>query len=239
MIKKTVLDDDAEIYKLRKVMTEKEKLHSMNFKQKLEYLWEYYKIHAMIGILAIAIVVYIIHAIITPNVKTELYAAMINNPIKEPQLTQMQKEAKSYLKLKPKIQDILFNTNYLFDSSSNNSAEMKTVLTTHIAAQEVDVIIAPKSIFKTYAYHGFFDKLSDQLPTDLYSSLTDQFYLSSDQDHKEKSDYGIYLTDSDYYKNANQKDPYLIGIVSNSKHKTNSIEFIRFLFQSLIKKQAE
>lgn len=239
MIKKTALDDDAEIYKPRKAMTEKEKLHHMNLKQKLEYLWEYYKIHALIGILAIAVVIYIIHIIITPNIKTELYAAMINNPVKEPQLTQMNKEAKAYLKLKPKTQDILFNTNYLFDSSSNYSPDMKTVLTTHIAAQEVDVIIAPKSIFKTYAYHGFFDKLSDQLPTDLYSSLTDQFYLSSDQDHKEKSDYGIYLKDSDFYNNVDQKDPYIIGIVTNSKHKNNSIEFIRFLFQSLIKQQTE
>lgn len=237
MIKKTVLDDDAEIYKHRKVMTEKEKLHNMNLKQKIEYIWDYYKVHTLLGILGIALVVYIIYLIITPNVNTELYVAMVNNPIKEPQLTQMQKETKTYLNLKPKTQDVIFNTNYLFDNSSSYSENMKTVLTTHVAAQEVDVIIAPKSTFKTYAYHGFFEKLSDQLPTDLYSSLTDQFFLSSDQDNKEKSDYGIYLKESEYYKNTDQKDPYIFGIVANSKNKDNSIEFVRFLFQSMIDEQ--
>ena len=108
---------------------------------------------------------------------------------------------------------------------------MKQALTTFVAAAEVDVIIAPESEFESYAKLGFFDKLSDQLPTDLYSLLTDYFYISQLQEDPEKSVYGIYLSDTDLFKeNANNTDPYIIGIVGNSKHKQNSIEFIRYLF---------
>jgi ABC-type molybdate transport system substrate-binding protein len=75
------------------------------------------------------------------------------------------------------------------------------------------------------------DKLSDQLPTDVYSSLTDNFYISDLEEDKQKSVYGVYLTDTKLFKeNANNEDPYVLGIIANSKHKANTVEFIRFLF---------
>ena len=78
---------------------------------------------------------------------------------------------------------------------------------------------------------GYMDKLSDQLPTDIYSSLTDYVYVSATEEDAEKNVYGIYLTETKLFQeNANNTDPYILGIIVNSGHKVNAVEFIRTLF---------
>ena len=104
----------------------------------------------------------------------------------------------------------------------------------HLApcALSSDVIIAPESEFKSLAYAGAFSKLSDQLPTDIYSSLTDKFYLSNTESNAEQTPYGIYLADTKLFKdNKKNSERYIIGILANSHHTDNSIEFVRYLFK--------
>jgi hypothetical protein len=99
-------------------------------------------------------------------------------------------------------------------------------------AGEIDVIIAPESLFKQYTDNGYFAALSDELPTDVYCSLTDSFFLSGTSDDPEKNAYGIYLTNSDLFKNVTYNDePYVLGILQNYPHKENTVEFIRYLFK--------
>jgi ABC-type molybdate transport system substrate-binding protein len=108
---------------------------------------------------------------------------------------------------------------------------MKQALATYISTSEVDVIIAPESQFYGYAYRGYFSKLSDELPTDIYSSLTDQFYITDMEEDTEKDAYGIYLTDTKLYKNNTvNTEPYVLGILVNSEHREASVDFIRYLF---------
>jgi hypothetical protein len=81
MPKQVRLNENAEIYQPRKKQTEKEKLSEMSLKDKVSYLWEYYKLHALVIVLIIATIIYIVKEIVTPNIETQLYAAIINNTI--------------------------------------------------------------------------------------------------------------------------------------------------------------
>ena len=54
---------------------------------------------------------------------------------------------------------------------------MRQAFAVYLAASELDVVIAPISEFANFVKYGFLTPLSEQLPTDLYSSLTDKFYL--------------------------------------------------------------
>ena len=58
MPKQTRLDDNAAIYQPRKEKSEKEKLRELPWSKKFEYMWEYYKVHALI-IVAIVGFIYI------------------------------------------------------------------------------------------------------------------------------------------------------------------------------------
>lgn len=231
MPKQSILGDSAEIYQPRKTQTEKEKLRDMPLKKKLTYLWEYYKIHALISIAAISLASYIIYNIVTPDITAKLYVALANNSIDEQVLLDYQNDFTGYLQLDPKTENVIFN-NTFFINAGDYSMSSQQVLSTLVAAEEIDVFIAPESVFESYAYNGYMDDLSEQMPTDLYSVLTDSFYISSKEEDTKECAYGIYLTNSDLYKNnAVNTDPYVLGIIANAKHRSNAIEFVRYLFQ--------
>ncbi len=232
MPRQTRLDDDAQIYNPQEQQTEKEKLKDMNFKQKLEYLWEYYRIHALAVVAIIALVIYIINSILNPGVSTKFYAALINSPIHPEVIDEFEKDFTGYLELDTNSENVVLNDTFNFNVDVTYTANVKQTLQAYVAAAEVDVIIAPEKEFAEYASYGAVIKLSDQLPTDLYSSLTDHFFISATEDDPEKNAYGIYITDTKLFaENSVTKDPYIIGIVGNSKHKDNAIEFIRFLLE--------
>ena len=232
MSKQTRLTEDAAIYQPRQEQTEKQKLRDMPNNEKLSYLWEYYKIHALATVAAVGILIYIIHSIVTPNVETKFYAAIIDNTISNEVWDQYQTEFSNYLKLDPKYENVELNYSFYLNSNDQYATSMQQALSTYVAANEIDVIIAPESAFQSYAYYGFLGKLSDELPTDVYSTLTDQMYLSTTEDDADKAVYGIYLTDTKLFKeNAVNTDPYVLGIVVNSKNKENAIEFLKKLYQ--------
>lgn len=231
MPKQTKLGDDAYFYQTHKKQTEKEKLREMNFKGKVNYLLEYYKLHALAIVIVIALIIYFIYTLFNPTVVPRFYAAMINNTIDNTVLKQYSDDFSEKLSLNPKRETVLFNTNFSFGTDDSYSASMKTALIAYIQAKEVDVIIAPEAIFYEYAYSGIFRELSDQLPTDIYSSLTDKFYLSDTEENKEKKVYGIYVTDTKLYKDHSlSTEPYILGILANSPNTENTIKFIRYLF---------
>lgn len=234
MPKQTKLNENAEIYQQRKEQTEKEKLRDMPFKKKVSYLWEYYKLHALVTVIIIATGVYIVKEIITPNVQTQLYAAIINNSI-EPQVIEDYQQAFSdYLQLDPTRETIILNPQFYMNGDAEYSMNMKQVLGAYVAAQDVDIIIAPKSDFDTYSYYGYMEPMSDLLPTDLYTSLSDYFYIGTQEDNPEENVYGIYLSEADLFKNnaKNTEDnPYVLGVIANSRRQNNAVEFIRYLFQ--------
>ncbi|MDD3174468.1 MAG: hypothetical protein PHF63_12560 [Herbinix sp.] len=231
MPKQTKLGEDALIYHPKTKQTEKEKLREMSLRGKFDYLWEYYKIHALTVVIAIAIIIYFIYSAFHPNMVPQFYAAMLNNTINEDVLEQYNTDFAEYLQLNPERERVEFNTNFNFVADGQYTMSMRQALVTYVASAEVDVIIAPESLFHDYAYSGYFSKLSDQLPTDIYSTLTDQLYITDTKENSERNDYGVYLTDTKLYKNnANNTDPYILGIVANSKHEENTIDFIRYLF---------
>ncbi len=231
MPKETRLEEDAVIYQPRQKLTEKQKLKDMSFQDKIGYLWDYYRIHAVVIIGVIALISYIIYEIITPNIETQFYAAIINNSISDEVWEQYDANLSEYLDLDPKTEDIQLNYNFYLNSNSEYTMSMQQALTTYIAAGEVDVIIAPESTFKGYVYNGFFENISDQLPTDLYTSLADYVFISDTEEVPEKNVYGIYLTDSKLFaEHANNTDPYVLGILANATHKENAAEFLRMLY---------
>lgn len=235
MPKKTRLGDDAAIYQQRNTeISEKEKLKNMPWKKRLSYIWDYYKFYGLAILLGLIFLSYIIYVFVTPKVETKLHAAIIDNIISEEVWNEYDDKLTDYLELNPKTEDVFFNYQFYFNGASEYSASLLQAFVIRLSAAEIDVVIAPLSEFSKLVNDGIFDPLSEQLPTDLYSILTDKFYLSGTEDTPRVSAYGIYMTDTKLFREYSliptDNNPYLIGIVSNSKNKKNAIEFIRYIF---------
>ncbi len=233
-LENTVLDDSAEIYKPRTEQTEKQKLSEMTFKEKVTYFNNYYRLKVIVIILLIAGAVYMAYSILSPKPETVFYAAVINSAMDDETVATVQSDFAGKLGIDPKTQEIMIDSSYQLGSEGNVSefsisAQQK--LGTYFYAGQIDVIIAPESVFADYARLGNLSKLSDELPTDLFTKLTDSFYYSETEEDKTSSPYGIYLDGAKIYDKAgNLVDKPVLGIVVNSKYKQNAVEFIRYLF---------
>lgn len=234
MPKKTRLDEDAAIYQQKNnVQTEREKLGDMPWKKRFSYLWDYYRYHALLVIALVAFISYSVYSFTKPKVETKLFAVIINNTVRPQVWDEYTEKIAEYLELDPLTEDVILNYNFYYNGAPDYEANMRQAFAVYLAASEIDLIIAPMSEFANYVDNGFFIPLSDQLPTDLYGSLTDQFYLSGTEDNPRVSAYGIYMENTKLYKEHSQAtndDPVLIGITANSMHRENSVEFIRYLF---------
>lgn len=234
MPKQTRLNDSAEIYQQRVEQSEKEKLKDMPLGKKVGYLWEYYRLHALFSIIAIAIIVYTVHEIITPDIETRLYAAIIDNPVEPAVLEDYTAQFTEHLQLDPEKEEVVISPQFYFAADNEYAMSMRQVLVTYVAAQDIDIIIAPKSEFESYSYYGYMYSLSDLLPTDLYSKLSDHFYIGTREEDPEEKVYGIYLTDAALFKNnerISEDNPYILGVIGNSRRTEDSVEFIRYLFR--------
>lgn len=232
MQKQTKLNDDAAIYQPRKEQKEKEKLKDMSFREKISYLWEYYRLHGFAVIITVIFVIYLFNTVLTPKPDLIFQAAIVNNPIPTELLDNYEITFGEYINMDEETENVRLNYQFYFNGPPDYAMNMRQALATFVMAQEIDVIIAPESEFNGYAEAGFSSRLSEQLPTDLYSALTDHFYMSAIEEDADEEVFGIYVTDTKLFKeNAFHNEPYILGIAANSKNKANAIEFIRFLFQ--------
>jgi hypothetical protein len=104
-------------------------------------------------------------------------------------------------------------------------------LQTYMFSGEIDVVIAPESVFQTFATSGYLDKLTEVLPTEFITSFTDSIFNSTTSDNPITGAYGIYLDNTALFKDvSNTSDRPVLGILVNSKHKDNGVEFIKYLY---------
>ncbi len=225
---------------------ERHNFKEMTIKQKISHLWEYYKLHGFIIILIVSFIIYGIYSASKPKINTSLYVAVVNNNLNEPVLDQITEETEAYLQLDTSKEKVFLNSIFYFNSDIAYSTNARRALITYVAASEVDIIIAPESEFANYAYNDFFHNLTNQLPTDLYTALANDFFISDTDYEEEKLPYGIYLHNAQYYNENYQfvresrpmdqteeeviDEPYVLGIVGNSSNLNNSLDFIRYIF---------
>lgn len=233
-MKETRLNEAADIYRQRNKLTEKQKMSEMTTKQKITYFNDYYRNKLIAGFLLGGLVIYLLITIFSPKDDTVFYAAIVNDVLDAEKLTTMQNDFASYLEMDSKKEQIMLdNSFYLSNDGSMDSNTMASEqrFVTYLSATQIDVIITDETRFKKYVDMGYMESLSDRLPTDLYSDLSDSFYIASTEDDTTEKAYGIYLEESTAYKDLGSviQKP-VIGIVLNSKYKDNSVEFIKYLF---------
>lgn len=230
--KNTTLDDSASIYQQRQEKTEKQKFSEMSFKEKMIYFNDYYKVKTIALIIAIIGVIYIVYNILTPDPKTVLHVAAINNSIDMQTAETLEKNLYDYLDLDINKELIVIDTSLYLGNQDAMSLASEQKLGTLFYSGVIDIIIAPEAEFANYAKSGFFSKLTEQLTTEMCSYFADSFYYTKTEESQAKGAYGIYLKNSKIYDKSGQpvENPVL-GIAVNSKYADNSIAFIKYIFE--------
>lgn len=242
--KRKTLDNDAAIYQKRQLKSEKKKLGEMTLKAKFSYFMTYYATKTVLTLLILVGVFFGLYSILKPKVKPVLYVAAINNSIDNETAAYLEKEVGDLLDISDMEEVFIDNTYYIqnneVDMETDNTAINQRKLTIFIAAKEIDLIIAPEGVFSDYVESDYFINLEEQLPNDIFVSLSEELYFGKvkvDSENEsgsyETKPYGIVLDSLPYYQNVDFPDgeKRILGIVTNSLHKDNSISFIRYLFE--------
>lgn len=240
--KKTVLDDSASIYQKREEKSDRTKWKECKgFKAKWEHFKDYYLLKTLIICGVMGLVIYAAYEMLRPRKERMLYVAVLDGVMLNETTEQLQKEYEQYIGVDEEKQETLFDNTMMVSNGRDSASQQKFVA--HVYAGEIDVLIAPESVIKAYA-GVYLRPLSEQLPADLYSKLSDRFcYAIAEDSYGNKKDdteqpYGVYVTDL-VEIGPNCREYLVMAICGNSKNVKNAEEFVRFLLQKQDEKEVQ
>ena len=210
-----------------------QKLTTQSFSKKMEYFWDYYKIHIVITVFLACLFGSILHSIITQK-ETVLSIAYINAfPNVQDEI--FIQDFETYLGLNPQKQQVILDSTYYIDdeSSSPYAATYSQKFSTNATAGKFDVVLADKTNFELYGNQGFFQDLNTILPPEVLAKYKDYLYytIPSDDETTQPIPIGIKI---DKAKKICQTCSYpntdaYFGIVAGSEYIENALSFLHYL----------
>ncbi|AST58776.1 ABC transporter substrate-binding protein [Thermoanaerobacterium thermosaccharolyticum] len=206
-------------------------MKDMTFKEKVEYIWDYYKIHIIVGVVVIAIIVSFVNSII--NNKDYVFDfSLIGTSINFDKEMSFQSTVTKELLGSDKGKKQALVEFYMLTKGSDGKYKLDPTsvqkLMVKISAQEVNVIALDKDNFNALAKQGAFMNLDFIKELDLSGFKTER--LPSSKDVKAGT-YGIDLNKGNKYLDEIGYDYHdkVIAIVSNSQNKDLSIKFLKWI----------
>lgn len=212
-----------------------QKLDDQPFSKKLEYFWDYYKVHTIVIVFLACMFGSILHSIITQK-ETVLSIAYINAfPNVEDEV--FIKDFESYLNLNLKKQQVILDSTYYIDDTSTSpyAATYSQKFSTNAMAGKLDVVLADTTNFDFYGNQGFFQDLNAILPSDVLAKYADNLYYADlpNDDTNQKVPIGIKIDKAKKICNTSSypnTDAYF-GFVAGSKYVENGISYLNYLEQ--------
>lgn len=204
----------------------------LNFKEKRAYIWDYYKMWIIGGVLFIIIAANAIPAIIENNKDVALYAVFINTQIKDQESTDIMDD---YIKAKDiDMEDkrIVLDTSLIInrERADNFSMQSNQKLLALFSADEPDVVVMDNENFQFYAANNCFQSLEEVLPAELFEKYKPYMLECDSVDSDKPIYYGISVKTSKVL--ADEKafivDP-IFTISANVNKSENAIKFLEYL----------
>lgn len=191
---------------------EKEKLSKMSLKEKIEYLWMYYKIWLAVPAAVIVAVYTGVQMYHGMNEEIMLNVTIING--KNMERTAFGEEIRKLLGAEKKNETVQLNANLTAAGDYNS----KIGLSTLIGAEAVDVLVCPEELYEEYAEIGGFVNLEELLPEEI-------------QDGGKVHGDAVILENSEYLEEnvGTLYDTVYVCVVNNAKHKENAARFLQML----------
>ena len=242
MAKETKLDDSAGIYVKRGKQTEREKMSDMSFKEKIAYFNMYYTKKIIIIVCIASVLGYLIYQVFSPRIDELLNIAVINDYFDPEQVKDFISDLDTHFEVDPDKEKISFDYSYYISDSDMSQSTVSSIqkISTYVAAKGLDVVITDEACLKTLIENGYLISLSDLLPADMYTDLADRYYsgavkdedLDGNASYGPQESYGIYIDDSEIYKNSGSSiEKPVLGVIGNSPNKDNAVELIRYLLE--------
>lgn len=190
---------------------EKKTFKTMTMGEKLEHIWEYYKL-VILGIAAaVALIIYIIVKAVTPEPDVVMNAVLVNAnsfDVQEENCFQRYLKENNY-----DLESETINVNASMYLDSTNDAQTSAVSYQVLVAMnmvgEIDLLIGNESVIDMLGSGQGLFEVEDILPAEIVEKYKEQLYTVEDSETGETYVCGIWLPE----ENALKQDGYYFGEV--------------------------
>lgn len=151
---------DSDMTRKQRHAVEKAKLKDMKFKEKLQYIWAYYK-PVIFGIIAgIFVIIFIVQQVERSRYDNVFNLGIVNSADfgKE---EETQDKLRDMLGIKDKYKEVTIDTSYNFSETvEDTDPNVVMKFTTVVAAKELDCLITSEQVIDHYGKQDFFMDLS-------------------------------------------------------------------------------
>lgn len=213
------------------LQSEKEKLKSMNFKDKLWYICSYYKFHILAAVLAISLIAAIIPTVRRNSKEIVLNCAIINNQLTPEEEKKINQEFAEFYGINPKKERWSFHSNLIIkmDNPTEYSYSSMAKISAWIASNELDFILSSADMTDYYAQMDGLTDLASWLPDDLKTALEPYFYYTEDFNGQRQA-YGLNLESTALGQMTWKLTPPILSIVVNSERPDAVCAFLRYVY---------
>ena len=229
-------------------------LNDLHGKKKIQYIWDYYKLPAIICLIFLYIISYTVYGHFTRK-ETLLYTALVNVSASEPFTDELSYGFLDFLDADSSKKELrLYTGLYLTDNPDDPNREytyasrIKTVAS--IDDEKLDVVLMNKEAFDAFSQNGYLynlDKLlAEEVPalhqqlapyfvtnTEILEDNSEELLLdSSAVYHAETAEYpmGLDLSASPLIQKAGFQETVYLGIIKNSPRMHTVFDYLEYLF---------
>lgn len=216
---------------------EKEKIKSLPFKEKLQYIWEYFKIPIILIVFVLGFGTFLIVRISTNIPENWLMVTFVNTMAKAGTGSQLWEDFTAYADYDLTQKKVEFNAESYFDYLQNQArgnAYYNTFVTLADAGELDAITMAPDSLAALGQSGRLFD-LNDEACADLKAKYADRFIYytpSEEEDRQEPIPVGIDLSDSKLVTKYHvYSDNCALGVGAHSENIKEIGDFLRFVLE--------
>lgn len=231
--KKTVLGDDAALYRHKEDVSEKEKWEAMTKKERWRYFFDYYLGKIVITIIVVAVVGSILYTMLKPKPETLLSVAVINDIANQTLYDDLQTKFHDTIGLDEETQQTIFDTGYNFNEYDYQSWQKYSI---YNMVGDLDISIMPYTYFEQYAPDEYFAPVAMYLSSGVYTSLSDYLLETKKKDEEgnliadSETVYGIDLSSTWLYSGQQREEPMVLVINLQPKNMENIEKILTLLF---------
>ncbi|MBQ8816875.1 MAG: hypothetical protein IJZ84_06320 [Lachnospiraceae bacterium] len=183
---------------------ERERVKTQPLKKRLEYFWEYYKWHVLIIAFFLIFTVSMLCHILTSK-DTVFMAAFIDCVPNEETVDRYTAELEELFGIDTEEEQLILDSS--FQISTEADPTTTEILFVRIAAQELDVLLAPEDLFDRYIYNDVFIDIREVLSPEQLAYYGDSFYYVDYAKIIDQTEYEESLTDITYVDTTNHRSP--------------------------------
>jgi len=204
-----------------------EMVKKMSPKEKRAYIWEYYKIHIIGGLILVLFIVITLHSMLTKQ--NEYYnITYIGNYIGQSNLDTAKNKINKTVLNNDKKNVVTLGSVFNDKNSLNSNPQTLEKLAAQITAKDIDIAIVNKKFFDSNFSSGIFYNLESLNDFSSLKKSNYKFLTKTKSGHL--GTYGIYIENSNVLNSLLSKnDDNILVVISTSDRKSKAVKIIKTL----------